>query len=280
MKLSIGFSPCPNDTFIFDAIAHQKIDTEGLEFEIVLADVEALNRMAFAGELDVTKLSFHAFAWLLERYVLLDAGSALGNNCGPLLIAREPIDWQDVRYARIAIPGKYTTANFLLSLAQPEATQKEEMIFSAIEDAVIQKQVDAGLIIHENRFTYAQKGLVKIADLGEYWETQTGMPIPLGGIVIRRNLPQDIQQKFNRVMARSVSFALENPGQTLPYVKAHAQEMEEAVMFQHIGLYVNEFTRDLGAKGRAAVQLLFDTARARGVLAPASNQHIFLNPSV
>ena len=280
MKLSIGFSPCPNDTFIFDAIAHQKIETEGLEFEIVLADVEALNRMAFAGELDVTKLSFHAFAWLLERYVLLDAGSALGNNCGPLLIAREPIDWQDVRYARIAIPGKYTTANFLLSLAQPEATQKEEMIFSAIEDAVIQKQVDAGLIIHENRFTYAQKGLVKIADLGEYWETQTGMPIPLGGIVIRRNLPQDIQQKFNRVMARSVSFALENPGQTLPYVKAHAQEMEEAVMFQHIGLYVNEFTRDLGAKGRAAVQLLFDTARARGVLAPASNQHIFLNPSV
>jgi 1,4-dihydroxy-6-naphthoate synthase len=280
MKLSIGFSPCPNDTFIFDAIAHQKIDTEGLEFEIVLADVEALNRMAFAGELDVTKLSFHAFAWLLERYVLLDAGSALGNNCGPLLIAREPIDWQDVQYARIAIPGKYTTANFLLSLAQPEATQKEEMIFSAIEDAVIQQQVDAGLIIHENRFTYAQKGLVKIADLGEYWETQTGMPIPLGGIVIRRNLPQDIQQKFNRVMARSVSFALENPGQSLPYVKAHAQEMEEAVMFQHIGLYVNEFTRDLGAKGRAAVQLLFDTARARGVLAPASNQHIFLSPSV
>ena len=280
MKLSIGYSPCPNDTFIFDAIAHQKIDTEGLEFEIVLADVEALNRMAFAGELDVTKLSFHAFAWLLERYVLLDAGSALGNNCGPLLIARQPIDWQDVRFARIAIPGKFTTANLLLSLAQPEATQKEEMIFSAIEDAVLQQQVDAGLIIHENRFTYAQKGLVKIADLGEYWETQTGMPIPLGGIVIRRNLPQDIQQKFNRVMARSVSFALENPRQTLPYVKAHAQEMEEAVMFQHIGLYVNEFTRDLGAKGRAAVQLLFDTARARGVLAPESTPHIFLNPSV
>ncbi len=277
MKLSIGYSPCPNDTFIFDAIAHQKIDTEGLEFEIVLADVEALNKMAFAGELDVTKLSFHAFAWLLDRYVLLDAGSALGNNCGPLLIAREPIQWEDVRFARIAIPGKYTTANFLLSLAQPEAIQKEEMIFSAIEDAVLKGRVDAGLIIHENRFTYAQKGLVKIADLGSYWETQTGMPIPLGGIVIRRNLPADVQQRFNRVMARSVSFALENPRQTLSYVQTHAQEMEEAVMFQHIGLYVNEFTRNLGAKGRAAVQLLFDTARERGILAPESNQQIFLN---
>jgi len=266
MKISIGYSPCPNDTFIFDAIAHQKIDTEGLEFDIVLADVEALNRMAFAGALDVTKLSFHAFAHLLDRYALLDAGSALGNNCGPLLIARKPMAWDEVNTARIAIPGRYTTANFLLSLARPLATDKVEMLFSEVEEAVLQGTVDAGLIIHENRFTYAAKGLHKIADLGEYWETQTGMPIPLGGIVIRRELPAEVQQRFNRVLARSVAFALDNPRQTLPYVRAHAQEMDEAVMFQHIGLYVNDFTRDLGEKGHAAVQLLFDMARERGVM--------------
>ncbi len=268
MKISIGYSPCPNDTFIFDAIAHGKIDTEGLEFDIVLADVEALNRMAFAGQLDVTKLSYHAFAWLTERYALLDAGSALGNNCGPLLIARAPMDWEDINHARIAIPGKYTTANFLLSLARPEASGKLEMLFSEIEEAVLDGRADAGLIIHENRFTYAQKGLHKIADLGEYWETLTGMPIPLGGIVIRRDLPVEVQQRFNRVMARSVAFALDHPQQTLPYVRAHAQEMDEAVMFQHIGLYVNDFTRNLGDMGRAAVQRLFDMAQERGVIPP------------
>lgn len=256
MKISIGYSPCPNDTFIFDALAHQKIDTEGLSFDIVLADVEELNRMAFAGRLDATKLSYHALGYLLDRYALLDAGSALGNNCGPLLIARQPMEREVLHSAKIAIPGKYTTANFLLGLALPDATGKVEMLFSDIEDAVLRGDADAGLIIHENRFTYAQKGLVKIADLGEYWETQTGMPIPLGGIVVRRDVPAEVQQRFNRVLARSVAFALDHPRQTLPYVRAHAQEMDETVMFQHIGLYVNDFTRDLGATGRAAVQLL------------------------
>lgn len=267
MKLSIGYSPCPNDTFIFDALAHGKIDTEGLEFDIVLADVEALNRMAFEGQLDVTKLSYHAFAHLLERYVLLDAGSALGNNCGPLLIARRPLSDEEINSAKIAIPGRFTTANFLLSLAWPDAADKVEMVFSDIEEAVLDGSVDAGLIIHENRFTYEQKGLCKIADLGEFWEGRTGMPIPLGGIVIQRDLPPELQLRFNRVLARSVAYALDHPQQTLPYVRAHAQEMDEAVMFQHIGLYVNEFTRNLGTKGRAAVQLMFDMARERGVLA-------------
>lgn len=270
MKISIGYSPCPNDTFIFDAIAHRKIDTRGLEFDIVLADVEALNRMAFAGRLHATKLSYHALAHLLDQYALLDAGSALGNNCGPLLIARQPMAWEDLDNARIAIPGKYTTANLLLSLARPGAVRKEEMVFSEIENAVLQGDVDAGLIIHENRFTYAEKGLVKIADLGEYWESETGMPIPLGGIVVRRDLPLEIQHRFNQVLAQSVAFAMDNPGQTLPYVRAHAQEMDEAVMFQHIGLYVNDYTRDLGPKGRAAVQLLFDMAREKGVMPDAA----------
>jgi len=191
-NLTLGFSPCPNDTFIFDALLHGRIDTEGLVFEPVMEDVEALNRRAFAGELAVTKLSYHAFAHLTDQYALLDAGSALGNNCGPLLIARQAMTEAEVNAARIAIPGKMTTANFLLSLAFPLAQHKQEVIFSDIENAVLRGDVEAGLIIHENRFTYAQKGLVKILDLGEHWETTTGLPIPLGGIVVRRDLPLEI----------------------------------------------------------------------------------------
>lgn len=181
MRITIGFSSCPNDTFIFDALVNGRIDLEGLAFEPVIEDVEALNRRAMAGELDVTKLSFHAFARLTDIYALLDAGSALGRNCGPLLIARAPMDEAEVTQARIAIPGEWTTANFLLSLAWPEARDRTPLLFSEIEDAVLRGDFDAGLIIHENRFTYASKGLVKIRDLGEYWERRTGSPIPLGG---------------------------------------------------------------------------------------------------
>jgi 1,4-dihydroxy-6-naphthoate synthase len=177
-----------------------------------MEDVEALNRRAFAGELDVTKLSYHAFAHLTDRYALLDAGSALGNNCGPLLIARQTMSEAEINQARIAIPGKMTTANFLLSLAYPNAGNKYETIFSDIEQAVLRGDADAGLIIHENRFTYAQKGLVKLLDLGEHWEFTTGLPIPLGGIVVRRDLPVEIQQKMNRVMRRSVEYAFAHPG--------------------------------------------------------------------
>ncbi len=193
MKISVGFSPCPNDTFIFDAMVHGKIDTEGLTFEPVMADVEALNRMAFEGQLPVTKLSFHAWGHCLDRYVLLDAGSALGNNCGPLLISRRPAALDEVADRPIAIPGRYTTANFLLSLALPQARNRKEYVFSEIEDAVLAGEVDFGLIIHENRFTYRQKGLHKVIDLGEFWERRTGMPIPLGGIMVRRDLPKGLQ---------------------------------------------------------------------------------------
>ena len=192
-SITLGFSPCPNDTFIFDALLRGKVDTEGLAFEPVMEDVEALNRRAFAGELAATKLSYHAFAHLTHQYALLDAGSALGNNCGPLLIALKPMTEEEVNAATIAIPGKMTTANFLLSLAFPKAQNKQEVIFSGIETAVLEGKTQAGLIIHENRFTYAQKGLVKILDLGEHWETSTGLPIPLGGIVVRRDLPFEIQ---------------------------------------------------------------------------------------
>lgn len=273
--ISLGFSPCPNDTFIFDAMLHQKIDTEGLDFEPVIEDVEALNRHAFLGELAATKLSYHAFAHLTEQYALLDAGSALGNHCGPLLIALKPMTQEEVNAARIAIPGKMTTANFLLSMAYPQAQNKHELIFSDIENAVLSGKTEAGLIIHENRFTYAQKGLVKILDLGEYWETTTGLPIPLGGIVVRRDLPLEIQHKVNRVMRRSVEYAFAHTAEVMPFVRRYAQEMDESVMQAHIDLYVTQHTVDLGVDGRAAVRQMFQIAREKNII-PEYREDFFL----
>ena len=272
MRLTLGFSPCPNDCFMFDAMVHQRIDLEGLEFDVRMADIEALNAAAFAGRIDVTKLSFHAYAYCIGNYVLLDAGSALGRNCGPLLISKRKISRDEVARGdlQIAIPGKYTTANFLLSLAFPRATRKSQLLFSDIESAVLNGSMDAGLIIHENRFTYAAKGLKKIIDLGEYWESETGAAIPLGGIVINRALPDDVQQKVNRVMRRSVEYAFANRTASLPFVRANAQEMSEDVMYKHIDLYVNEYSVDLGAEGRRAVELLFERAAATGIIPPAT----------
>lgn len=266
--LTLGFSPCPNDTFIFDALIHDKIDTEGLHFEVQLGDVEQLNQKAFQQELDITKLSYHAYAHLLPQYALLNSGSALGNNCGPLLIAKTALNTANLANTTIAIPGQYTTANFLLSLAFPEAQQKQELLFSDIEQAVIKEQVEAGLIIHENRFTYQDRGLVKLLDLGEWWEENTQLPIPLGGIVVKRKHPVELQQRIDRVLRRSIEYAFAHPEEALPYVRSLAQEMDTAVMQQHIGLYVNDYSIDLGTKGRAAVQFLFDTAVARGVIPP------------
>jgi 1,4-dihydroxy-6-naphthoate synthase len=272
MKLSLSFSPCPNDCFMFDAIVQRRIDLEGLEFDVRLADIEALNRAAFAGDVDVTKLSFHAYAYCADRYVLLDAGAALGRNCGPLLISKRPIGVEEVAAGqlRIAIPGKYTTANFLLGMAFPSATDRTPVLFSEIEPSLLAERFDAGLIIHENRFTYASKGLRKIIDLGEYWESETGAPIPLGGIVMRRDLPRDVQERMNRVMRRSVEYAFAHREATLPYVRAHAQEMSEQVMYQHIDLYVNEYSVDLGAAGRRAVDVLFERALNSGIIPPVS----------
>jgi 1,4-dihydroxy-6-naphthoate synthase len=277
MKLSLGFSPCPNDCFMFDAIVNKRIDLEGLELSAHLADVEALNKSAFAGEADVTKLSYPAYAYCTDSYVLLDAGSALGRNCGPLLISRRPISKEEVAtgHLEIAIPGTYTTANFLLGLAFPAAAKKTELVFSAIEAALLNDEYDAGLIIHENRFTYEAKGLKKIIDLGEFWEGATGAPIPLGGIVINRSLPDEVQHSVNRVLRRSIEYAFANRAASLPYVRAHAQEMSEEVMYRHIDLYVNEFSVDLGKEGRRAVQLLFERARTTG-LVPAVTKTLFL----
>lgn len=276
MKISLGFSPCPNDTFIFDAMIHHKIDTEGLEFDVVMKDVEELNQKAFAGELDMTKLSYHAFAHLINKYVLLTAGSALGNNCGPLLISKSPLANEKVENGQIAIPGKFTTANFLLSIAYPKAVNKVEMLFSDIEQAVLDGKVDAGLIIHENRFTYQEKGLHKIQDLGEYWEQTTKLPIPLGGIVVKRGLPLEIQLKLNRIMEKSVRFALTSPTSSKSFVEKFAQEMDTQVMYEHIKLYVNDFTVNLGKSGKLAVYRLFEMANKLQVI-PSYEENIFIN---
>ena len=256
MKLTLGFSPCPNDTFIFDALVHHKIDTEGLEFDVVFADVQQLNKWAFEGKLDITKLSYNAFTYCVSDYVLLDSGSALGRNCGPLLIKKPEATL--TRKSKIAIPGKYTTANMLLNIAYPHYKNKVETLFSDIEDDVINGNVDAGLIIHENRFTYKEKGLEKVKDLGEFWEEETGLPIPLGGMVIKRSLPFEGQEKTERVLRKSVEYAFANPNSSVDYVKCHAQEMEKEVIDAHINLYVNDFSISLGIEGREAVQLLFE----------------------
>jgi 1,4-dihydroxy-6-naphthoate synthase len=276
LRLSLGFSPCPNDTFIFDALLHDKVDTEGLRFDVLMEDVEALNQKAVRGELQLTKLSYHAFSHLMDRYALLDAGSALGNNCGPLLVAQKPLTPEEIDAARIAIPGKMTTANFLLGLAYPNAQNKIETLFSDIEDAVLEGRADAGLIIHENRFTYEQRGLVKIADLGEFWESGTGFPIPLGGIAVRRDVPQAVQRAFNRVLRRSVEYAFAHPQDAMPFVRAHAQAMDDAVMQAHIDLYVTQYTADLGPAGRAAVYKMFELAREKGLIS-GTGKNIFID---
>jgi len=275
--LSLGFSPCPNDTFMFDALVHDKTNSTELVFEPSLADVEELNQKALKGELDITKISYHAYGHLSDQYQLLNSGSALGRNCGPLLIAKNefPAEATALHPLTIAIPGKLTTANFLLSLAFPEATQKVEMLFSDIENAVLNGDVDAGLIIHENRFTYQQKGLKKIIDLGEYWESTTGLPIPLGGIAVKRDLPLATKQAIDQALKRSISFAFANPDQSFDYVRSHAQEMEKEVMYSHIELYVNKFSEDLGEEGRKAVATLFEKATALNLL-PKMHPEIFV----
>jgi 1,4-dihydroxy-6-naphthoate synthase len=277
MKLSLAFSPCPNDCFMFDAIVNRRIDLEGVDFDVHLADVESLNYTAIAGQAQITKLSYHAYAHCVQRYVLLDAGSALGRGCGPLLISNRVITPDQVAAGdlRIAIPGKYTTANFLLALAFPAARTKVPMVFSEIEGALLRDEFDAGLIIHENRFTYETKGLRKIVDLGEFWERETGAPIPLGGIAISRVLPDDVKRTVNRIVRRSVEYAVAHPDASRAFVRRHAQEMDSDVMYRHIDLYVNEYSIDLGFEGRHAVEVMFERARAAGVI-PNVKASLFL----
>ena len=272
MKLSLGFSPCPNDTFIFDQMVNEANNND-LQFEVHLEDVETLNRWAFEGKLDITKVSYHAFLHLTDTYELLDAGSALGRGVGPLLITRKEVfeqikDTKEfLKTASIAIPGQYTTANLLFSLAFPEAENKTEWVFHEIENQVLKGNFDAGLIIHENRFTYKERGLEKIMDCGDWWEKETGAAIPLGGIIIKKSLPESIKKQVNELIVKSLENSWARYPKLSDFVRCHAQEMSETVMRQHIELYVNAHTRTLGKEGKAAVDTLFQKAKAVGLIA-------------
>ena len=258
MKFTLGFSPCPNDTFIFDAMVNNKIDTGELEFDVQLADVQTLNENAIDGNIDITKISYGVLPLILNKYEVLNSGGALGKGVGPLLIANKMIPQEEINKKIIAIPGKNTTAHMLFSAAFPKATNKRFLVFSDIEKAVLDGRVDAGVIIHENRFTYQQRGLTKLLDLGEYWERVTNSPIPLGGIVMRNNFPAELRNKVDGLIRKSVEYAFSNYPLITDYVKQHSQEMEESVMRQHIDLYVNNYSIDLGIDGKAAVDKLLE----------------------
>jgi 1,4-dihydroxy-6-naphthoate synthase len=268
-KLTLGFSPCPNDTFIFDALVNGKIDTGDFEFEVVLEDVQTLNNWAREGKLDISKISYGVLPHLLGQYAVLKSGGALGKGVGPLLISKEPLSFEasdldalrdKVGQIPIAIPGEHTTAHFLFSQAFPNAANKTFVRFDDIEDFVLSGK-GLGVIIHENRFTYQLKGLHKWMDLGSYWEETTSFPIPLGGIVIRKSLDSSVQQQIDSLIRQSLEYSFARYPELTDYIRMHSQEMSEEVMRQHINLYVNDFSLDMGESGRAAIEKLLETLK-------------------
>jgi 1,4-dihydroxy-6-naphthoate synthase len=274
-ELTLGFSPCPNDTFMFYPLVHGLVDTGGLAYRERLEDVETLNRLALDGELDVSKVSYHALGHIRDRYALLRSGSALGRGCGPLLVAADRFDPADLRGKTIAVPGRYTTAKLLLRLFDPTLANFIVMPFNEIMDAVLSGNVDAGLIIHESRFTYHGFGLHKLLDLGEWWEGETGLPIPLGGIVARRSLGAETIAAIERALRAGVEYARSHPEEAGRYICEHAQEMSPEVCAAHIGLYVNDFSADLGDEGIRAISCLMQRAEQAGLI-PSSNEPLFM----
>ncbi|HEY3346298.1 MAG TPA: 1,4-dihydroxy-6-naphthoate synthase [Nitrospirota bacterium] len=275
MKLTLGYSPCPNDTFIFYGLTHGRTPVSGVDIVESLDDVETLNRRALKTELDLTKVSFHALAYLREDYCLLKSGAALGRGCGPLVVSKNYKSMEELRGKKIAIPGRYTTAQLLLLLYDKDFDNIEVMPFEKIMPAVAEGRVDAGLIIHEGRFTYQGFGLNKLIDLGQWWESESGLPIPLGGILARRSLGADTIRAVEDGIRKSIGYSYANRTEAMDYIKRHAQEMEEGVINSHIELYVNSFSLDLGDEGVRAVEALFDKAVARGVISP-SDKSLFL----
>ncbi|MFH2142649.1 MAG: 1,4-dihydroxy-6-naphthoate synthase [Bacteroidota bacterium] len=271
MKLKIAFSTCPNDTFMFDALVHHKTDTHGFDFDVDMADIEKLNMMAFQQSHDVLKVSFHAYAGLSENYQILNSGSAVGYENGPLLISKRKVYPDEINHLKIAIPGKMTTANLLLSIAYPGSANRIEYLFSNIEEAVLSGETDAGLIIHENRFTYKNKGLQKIVDLGEYWQKETNLPVPLGGIIIKRSLPENVKKEFNMILKRSIQYAIDLPSSAYQFVKKHAQETDDEVIYKHIQLYVNDYSLDLGEDGKKAILGLYKMAVEKEIIESLSD---------
>ncbi len=270
-NLTLGFSPCPNDTFMFYPLVHGLVDTGGISFNERLEDVETLNRLAVEGLLDVTKVSYAALGHIREQYALLRAGSALGRGCGPLVVAREPLAESGLSGKVIAIPGRYTTAHLLLRLHSPSAENFLEMPFNEIMDAVMTGRADAGVIIHESRFTYQGFGLHQLVDLGEWWEGETGLPIPLGGIVARRSLGAEVIGRIEKGLTAAVDYARANPRAAASYIREHAQEMSEDVCLSHIGLYVNDFSQQLGDEGERAIYELLKRAENAGIIPPSDS---------
>lgn len=274
MKIfTLGYSPCPNDTFLFYALVNKRIDTGDLKFKEVLLDIETLNQMALRSELDITKTSYHAFGHLVDDYCLLRSGSAIGKNCGPLIVSKKDFYVQDLHQKKIAIPGRLTTANLLLRLFISEndipdtpLNQFIEIPFHKIMDAVVKGEADAGLIIHEGRFTYHSYGLKKIIDLGKWWEKNTGLPLPLGCIIAKRSLGMDIIKKIESIIKKSIEYSLNNRNESRSYIKQYSQELEEKVIEQHINLYVNEYSLDIKEEGLSAVKELFRRAELAGLL--------------
>lgn len=262
MRYTLAFSPCPNDTFMFWAMLNRQVDTCGMVFDAGFEDIEQLNLAAAEGIFDIIKISYAHYANISENYQLLTSGSALGFGNGPLLISRQKIHSGEIPHLRIAVPGIFTTANMLFSFAYPSAVNKKEYLFSDIEEAVLSGEADVGLLIHETRFTYAKKGLHKVMDMGEYWEHTAALPLPLGGIAVRRSLSPDAKMMINAVMRKSVKFALLHPDGPSAFVAQHAQDMNPEVCRKHINLYVNDFSVDLGIKGKQAVHTLFEKGRA------------------
>lgn len=275
---SIAFSPCPNDTFMFDGLVNQRLQ-ENVDLNYTFLDIEKLNESAMKSEFDFTKLSFGVFPKVAEQYEITSAGCALGHKCGPLLIALPGTDLIKLEELTVAIPGENTTANLLLGILFPQIKNKKVYLFSEIENAVLNGEVAAGLIIHENRFTYAAKGLVKLADLGDEWEQKTGLPVPLGCIAVKRSLPREEKIKLQEALRESIELAFSNPTLSAGFVAANAQEMDPVVQQQHIALYVNKFSVDLGKEGEEAIRFLF-TEGARLGLLPAIKDSLFLNDSL
>ncbi len=269
-QLTLGFSPCPNDTFMFYPLVHSLIDAECISYRERLEDVETLNQLALAGTLDVSKVSYHALGHIRDQYALLRSGSALGRGCGPLLVATEAFDPAMLRGKTIAIPGRYTTALLLLRLFDPHLDTFITMPFNEIMDAVLSGTVDAGLIIHESRFTYAGFGLHKLLDLGEWWEQETNLPIPLGGIVARRSLGAGTIAAIERALRAGVDYARSHPDQAAAYIGEHAQEMSRQVCAAHIDLYVNDFSENLGDEGERAITCLMERAAEAGLIPPSA----------
>lgn len=265
--LTLGYSPCPNDTYIFYALTHGLVPMDDIQLaKPALEDVETLNSWAVDKKLDITKLSFHALGHVLDEYCVLSAGSALGRGCGPLLVAKVGFDAAKLSEARIAIPGKLTTANLLFRMYSPLSSNLVEMRFDEIMQQVASGEVDAGVIIHESRFTYVDHGLVCLQDLGTWWEETSGHPIPLGCIAAKRSLGKERIEKIDRAIHDSIVWADEHPDKCLPYIQQYAQEMNKEVMQSHIGLYVNDYSKDLGTDGMAAIESFLQLGRKAGIL--------------